>query len=158
MQFLGRTHDGTRVLRVNGEDYIVGSASGADNNCLIDTLRQKLGNFPVSLAAVRDDLAAQFPDGEHRVNRSDAGNYLDLRPHWAAVVRSLGLRSGRRFNPDNLTVVCVDLDTHEGNGDAVGSGRMRLFIALERGNHFVPLLRYHGAAGPLPHPWKASRS
>ena len=158
VQFLGRTHDGTRVLRVNGEDYIVGSASGADNNCLIDTLRQKLGNFPVSLAAVRDDLAAQFPDGEHRVNRSDAGNYLDLRPHWAAVVRSLGLRSGRRFNPDSLTVVCVDLDTHEGNGDAVGSGRMRLFIALERGNHFVPLLRYHGAAGPLPHPWKASRS
>ena len=150
-------HDDTRVLQIDGEDYIAGTAAGDDNNCLIDTLRQKLGGFPLSLAAVRDDLAALFPSGPNIVRRTDQGNFLHLRSHWAAVIRCLGLRLGKRFTPENFSLVCVDLDSFAGHGDAVGAGRMRLFIAREHGNHFVPLFRYHGPPGPLPRPWVRRR-
>ena len=53
VEFLGRTRNNERVASVNGKDYVVGRASGVENNCLIDTLRQKLGEPLVCLEAAR---------------------------------------------------------------------------------------------------------
>lgn len=152
VRLLGRLENETGVVQINGVDYLVGSASGADNNCLIDTLRQKLGNLFVSLAGVRDELAMLFPSGPGRIRKTDAGNFLELELHWAAVVRLLGQHSGHRLDPANFKIVCVDLQ-RANHGDVVGTGRIGLHIARVHGNHFVPLLRYHGARGPLPLPW-----
>ncbi len=96
VQFLGRTHDYTRVLRIDGEDYIVGRASGNDNNCLFDTLRQTLVHIPLSVDFVRNELAREFPAGPFQVRPGGAGNFLELQEHWRSVVRNLGRAAARR--------------------------------------------------------------
>jgi hypothetical protein len=63
LELLGCTADLDRVVAVNGRRYVVGEATGDDNNCLIDTLWQVLkpGGLADSagyLARVRSDLAA----------------------------------------------------------------------------------------------------
>ena len=62
LEKLGLTVDFRRVVGVNDQLWEVGSASGRDFNCLINTIRQSL-NIPASdalLDAVRDDLAQEF--------------------------------------------------------------------------------------------------
>ena len=39
------TIGGTEIVRVEGRDFFIGAASGQDNNCLIDTLRQLLNEM-----------------------------------------------------------------------------------------------------------------
>ena len=141
VEILGRSRTGGRLLRVNGNVYVVGTASGDGCNCLIDTLRQKLGNFPVNLSSVRAKLQQLFPHGQKQVTE---GSYLELEFHWESVISFLGEAAGKRFNPHQFQVFCIDLDNYDGNGDVVGSGSRTLRIARENGNHFVPLLHYHG--------------
>ena len=50
--------EGSRVF-VEGREYFLGRASGDDNNCLIDTLRQALGLI-VSVGNVRTALQYEF--------------------------------------------------------------------------------------------------
>ena len=124
---------------VNGNLYARGKASGYQNNCLLDTLCQKLG-LAANVAWVRNELQRLFPSGPSVV---DAGNFLTLRDHWAAAIDLLfeADQSGKQKLRHNVfKVVCVDLH-HEGNGEVVGTGDRKLIIAREHGNHFIPLHR-----------------
>ena len=124
-----------QVVEIEDRRFYVGRASGKSNNCLIDTLRQKL-DLDCSLEFVRRHLVIKFPHGEQQVTE---GNFLDLRSHWCEVINSLGEAADRPLNADNFSVACIDL-TFEGNGDVVGTGPTTLHIAREDGNHFVPLI------------------
>ena len=64
LEKLGLTVGLRRVVGVNDQLWEVGSASGRQFNCLIDTVRQSL-NIPASdalLDAVRDDLPLDGAD------------------------------------------------------------------------------------------------
>ena len=136
-----------RVRRfcINDREYIVGSASSDGHNCLIDTLRQQLGMI-VSVEAVREVLKDTFTDGPDKV---EAYNFLDLEAHWEKVVSTLGeLWGSATFTGRRLKIVCIDLDSIEGtdgawqcDGNVVGTGDRKLYIARQDRNHFVPLLR-----------------
>ena len=132
---------GSEIVRVEGRDFFIGRASGDDNNCLIDTLRQKL-NVVVSLQAVRLLLMDQFPSGPRQVTD---WNYLELQHHWRHVIQFLGVASHIRkaFDPDRFRIVCIDRQ-YRGNGDVEGNGPVALHIARVNANHFVPLFPYHG--------------
>ena len=122
----------------NGHRFEIGRASGAGCNCLIDTLMQKL-LLVANVPAVRKRLREQFPRGEYRVM---AGNYLDFRVHWEAIIRALGESAQGLTEPINtgtFSIVCVDL-TMLGQGDRVGNGPVFLHIARTGMNHFVPLI------------------
>ena len=120
-------------LRVDGVWYVQGFASPTDCNCLIDTLRQKLG-VQADLHVVRQGLRERFPVGSTQVTKS---NFLELEAHWRATVELLG------EDPSRLRVICVDLRGGKGmanHGDSLGDGSRALYIARVHGNHFVPLL------------------
>ena len=134
-----RTPGGSAIVCVDGRDFFLGKALDEDNNCLIDTLRQKL-NVIVSVPAVRQLMQQAFPSGPHRVTSS---NFLELQHHWRHVVQHLGTASGGVLNPVRFRVVCIDM-AFPGNGDVEGDGPMTLHIAREHANHFVPLFPYHG--------------
>ena len=124
------------IFIVDGREYMLGCASGADNNCLIDTLRQKL-NIIASVGSVRRRLQERFPSGEARVT---AHNFLELQAHWRAVLEFLGQTAGRPIDTNHYRVVCLDL-TIGHSGDVVGTGALTLHIARVGLNHFVPLIR-----------------
>ena len=135
---------GNELVEVEGRTFAVGFATGDDNNCLIDTLRQKLPGLVCNLTDVRDLLQKHFASGPTKVT---AGNFLELEHHWWHVIRFLGAVSNSTFikyNPDHFRVICVDL-AFPGNGDVVGTGPRVLHIARVRTNHFVPLIPCHGA-------------
>ena len=120
-------------FQVDGHWYVLGQADGDDNNCLIDTLRQKL-RLNTDLNTVRQGLQQRFTVGSQRVTTG----FLDLEDHWHATVQLLG------GDPSSLRIVCVDLRGTQGttaHGNTVGEGPHTLCIARVRGNHFVPLLR-----------------
>jgi len=128
------------LIDVEGRTYVVGGASGDDNNCLIDTLRQKLPGVICNLNAVRNLLRQHFGSGAARVT---AANYLELEHHWWHVLQFLGTVTHRAINPDLFRVACVDL-AFPGHGDVVGTGPTILHIARVGTNHFVPLLPHYG--------------
>jgi len=110
-----------------------GRASGKQNNCLIDSLRQLL-RPTAKVADIRRALQLQFRDGALKVT---AGNLLQFDFHAAAILRQLG------FDHRLFTITCVDL-THRGHGDVLGNGARRIFLAREGQNHFIPLFPKHG--------------
>ena len=87
-----------RVIEVNGARWVLKEATGDDNNCLIDTLRQMLFPGDVSdggyLMRVRRDLAQlDFSEpGEFQirgVDHPEGANFLEFLTHTNAVVRRL---------------------------------------------------------------------
>ena len=70
---LGRNKNYERVILINDVQWSVKKASGVHCNCLIDTMRQVLvrpdgiANYAGYLDRVREDLAAQYSEGEFRV-------------------------------------------------------------------------------------------
>ena len=132
-------------LRVNDCQYIVGTASSDGHNCLIYALQQQLG-MDVDVAEVRNVLRNKFTEGPNKV---EALTFLDLEAHWLTVVCTLGeLWGSPSLTSRNFQIVCIDLDSLEDAGatwhcagNVVGTGPMKLHIARENGNHFVPLLR-----------------
>ena len=65
-----RGHD--VVVRVDGNSFHIGSASGTNMNCLIDALRQVVaGGIDCNVQAVRDQIEREF----RNVRR---GDFLDL--------------------------------------------------------------------------------
>ena len=132
------------IVFVDGQRYMRGHASGARNNCLIDTLRQQLG-LTVDCSVVRRGLQARFRDGEAKV---DAANFLELRHHWRDVIDLLFQAdvSGKlKIDSSRFRITCVDLD-FAGNGEVVqgdvGEPLHPLCIARENQNHFIPLFRH----------------
>ena len=177
MELVGCTADLDRVVAVNGRRYVVGEATGDDNNCLIDTLRQVLkpGGLADSagyLARVRGDLAAiDFPGvGPFQVrdaSHPDSANLLEFLEHSHAVVRRLVQHAAcgeverhgdgvtEEWQPQNMKFICADLDT--GRCSVVpGSrpGARHIIFARENRNHFIPLVTMEGDAEGLL-PWAA---
>ena len=89
----------------------VGEASGASNNCLIDTLRQVL-DLKINVPTVRTALMEEFPGGQAKVSKA---NFLTFHLHALAIFHRFGL------DPKEYTLVCFDLNL-EDNGDVVGHG------------------------------------
>jgi hypothetical protein len=117
-----------RVISVNGRSWNVKKATGDDNNCLIDTLRQMLKTdgipwFPGYLERVRHDLATEgfAAENEFQVREPShllGANYLEFLEHARAVVRRLvyhapdqdhlGInRHARCWEPERIKFVCV---------------------------------------------------
>ena len=150
------TADGAR------EDSVVKKATGVDNNCLIDTLRQALPEAlmvdPVrGVGQIREALALEFSSGVDRVlsPRNGPANYLDLQVHWRSIIGLLGNHANSRavaLNTGNYMIVCVDLDQPGVLSAHAGEGPNVLHIAREHGNHFLPMRRLHDPA-PLPYDW-----
>ena len=137
------------VVKVDGSSFHIGSASGGNMNCLIDTLRQVVaGGVDCNVQAVRDRIEREFHDVR-------PGDFLDLQQHWRAVIAWLARlnENGASFRADDFKVVCVDL-LYIGNGDVDGCGTQTLHLARENANHFVPLFqirepqRHSGAPEP----------
>ena len=141
-----------QTVFIDNQPFHRGLASGEDNNCLIDTVRQSLHVVGVSLANVRLALQSEFDTpGPARVEPS---NYLTLELHWERVLhhvahegQRLGLLS-RLLSPAMFRIVAVDW-THRGNGDVVGNGEHTLYIARENQNHFVPLFPGYARENPM---------
>ena len=115
----------------------MGTVDGSRNDCLIDTLRQKLG-LVCPTRYVRTRLQEHFgPRGPGRVSQA---NFLTLDLHWAEVIRFLGEAAGRPLRPETFRIIAVDVE-FLGNGDVLGEGPNTLHLARENGNHFVPLSR-----------------
>ena len=106
----------------------VGKASGALNKCLIDTLQQVL-HLKIDVQTVRTALMTEFPGGQAKVTKA---NFLTFHLCALAILHHFGL------DPQQYTLVCFDLN-FEDNGDVVGHGPIRLYMARSNGNHFVPL-------------------
>ena len=123
---------------VDGLRFHVGMASGASNNCLLDTLRQQF-EMVVHLTNVRRDLQRRFPRGPDQVTRD---NFLTLHAHWRDAVDLLfqwDVSGKPRLTHTTFRIVCVDL-VHLGHGDVVGDGPHTIYIAREGQVHFVPLI------------------
>ena len=77
------------------------------------------------------------------------GEYLELEVHWADILdqllEQLCTCTGIRLQISAFRIACVDV-LHLGNGDTEGSGEIRLPIARQNQNHFVPLIRIRGSA------------
>jgi hypothetical protein len=128
------------VVKVDGVCFNTGSASGANMNCLIDTLRQVVvGGVECNVQTVRDRIERDFPEVR-------PGDFLELQSHWRAAITWLGRynKIGAVFNADDFKVVCVDL-LYVGNGDVIGCGTQTLYLARESQNHFVPLFQIQEA-------------
>jgi len=119
-----RQVDTERILAM----VVRGKASGVENNCLIDSLRQ-LVKPTAKTAEIRRALQLQFRNGAAKVT---ARNYLQVDFHAPAILRHMGV------DPEHVTVTCIDL-VHKGHGDVVGTGARQLYLARRGQNHFVPL-------------------
>ena len=128
--------DGHYVILAN-KRYSQGFASSISNNCLIDTLREKL-NLIADVSFVRRDMMAMFPGGPTQV--TDA-NFLTLAHHWGAVIDLLfkyDVSGGPKFTQEQFKLICVDIE-YAGHGEVVGAGHTALYIARVHANHFIPL-------------------
>ncbi|CAE8629629.1 unnamed protein product, partial [Polarella glacialis] len=122
---------------IEGRHYFVGRASGKNNNCLIDTLRQVFGVVVGDFSWIRSELRKRYPAGPHRVTRS---NFLELDPRWRDVVKLLSvaavnLEKGQSLDPSRFRIICVDFD-YPGHGDVVGTGERTPCIGRVNENHF----------------------
>ena len=138
-----RHHD--VVVKVDGVSFRTGSASGANMNCLIDTLRQVVvGGVECNVQTVRDRIESDFPEVR-------PGDFLELQSHWRAAITWLGRldENGAGFDADDFKVVCIDL-LYIGHGDVLGCGPQTLYLARGNANHFVHLFQVQEAQTPSP--------
>ena len=126
-------------VAVDGRVYQMGGASGDGCNCLIDTLKQKLGII-CDVPRVRAELQKRHTRGPSRIRPHD---YLELQYHWRDIIELLGrcnLIGGQKpLDSRQFKIVCVDM-LYIGSGDVEGDGQRTLCIAWQNRNHFVPLL------------------
>ena len=88
-------------IYVNGEAFELGRSSGADNNCLIDTLRQKLPNVICCQKAVRKKLEERNGIMEARITSIQASFWSSTSVwrssiYWENTMRSDECRSRGR--------------------------------------------------------------
>ena len=135
-----------------------GYATGAGNNCLIDSLFQCIHNAGdgsetrdfscadcIEFSEIRRLLCERFFGivGLAAVTRF---SHLDFCEHARAVVgligesvRRVGLASGDNIVADAFTLVVVAIDS-AAIGDIVGSGATTLYLVNEGNFHYRPLL------------------
>ena len=137
-------------LEIDGANYSKGygfpgdSSVGEFNNCLIDSLRQCLGDFHCDRRQVRSDLRTEFGNyvGSDAVTHT---SYLDVELHWKAILRSLFRNNtdGRSVTVDldDYCVVALDGD-RPGHGVVLGNMHaMHRLVVINWGNvHFDPCL------------------
>ena len=120
---------------------------GERNNCLIDSLRQCLGNIACDRRRVRQDLMSEFGSdlsGDAR-RVVDLASYLDVEHHWRAILRSIFRHNteGRPVdcNVDEYCVVALAGD-RPGHGVVLGTrgAPNRLVIVNWSDVHFDPCL------------------
>ena len=136
-------------IKLDGQAFYLGSASGDGCNCLIDTLRQKLPGVMCSVSTVRSELERRHHGQPMEIV---PGAYLPLAL-WDDIVDLLsfhnGVRPVRVSWAHRFRVVCIDL-TWIGNGEVLPLGATSathtstLIIARVNQNHFVPLFPLHG--------------
>ena len=112
--------------------FEMGTASGDECNCLIDTIRQQL-NLKCDIRAVRNYVQARHPS-------IAATDYLELQQHWKDIISGLAHVVGSNFVASSYQIICVDA-MFIGNGDVEGNGARILYMARQNANHFVPLLK-----------------
>ena len=139
------------VLYKKGYGYPGDPALGESNNCLIDSLRQALGDVECDRMLVRRDLQVEFGTANANNPRRNVtdDSYLDVECHWQAILRSLFRHntSGRpvECDPNDYCVVALYGD-REGNGIVLGNvhASHRLVIINWGDRHFDPCLRWDG--------------
>lgn len=121
---------------------------GEHNNCLIDSLRQCLGNLQCDRKLVRQDLINKFgdvPAGDSRREVTQS-SYLDVEMHWQEILCSLFRHneSGRptSCDPDEYCIVALYGTKPGEHGTVVGrkDAPYRLVIINWNDNHFDPCL------------------
>ena len=138
-------------LVVDGVNYRKGYGvpgnlnEGEANNCLIDSIRQCLGNLECDRRLVREDLKSEFGNSADPRQRVTCNNYLDVESHWKAIVLSL-FRHSRSYtqittNVDDYCVVAL-YGTREGHGVVLGNVHAvnRLVVVNWSDMHFDPCL------------------
>ena len=137
-------YEGHRLrIMVDDQQFALGKASGEGCNCLIDTLRQKLGVESCNIADVRRRLEALHELCETEILPHD---YLSL-DYWEDIISLITEQSGHSAGTvraaSRFQVNCIDL-TWIGHGEVLPRGVRReqctvLHIARVNQNHFVPL-------------------
>ena len=144
-------------IKLDGQSFRLGRASGDGCNCLIDTLRQQIPGVICSVPLVRSEL-----ERRHRGRPTEIlpGAYLPLEL-WDDIVDLLGFHNAeKRVHTSwahRFKVACIDL-TWIGSGEVLPLGATSdthittLAIARVNQNHFVPLfpLREHDARWQRP--------
>ena len=150
-EFTGGARD---ELLVDGVAYKAGkgdqgdSSQGEMNNCLIDSLRQCLGQMVCDRKKVREDLVREFghASGSDRRRRVTYASYLDIDCHWKAILQSL-FRHNRSNYPTScdLSKFCiVALDGYRpGHGVVLGDkDAVNRLVIINWGDvHFDPCHR-----------------
>ena len=156
---VGRTVNGLHVVSIEDNFCFLGGSDGWGNNCFIHAIMQCL-DIVADAGLIRRELMSEFqdpcgskcrphgvlctPDCTKVYGGADA-NYLSTE-HWDAVVRLVGKHSaeGRReLDPSMYCLRVIEL-TWQDNGAVLGDplAPVRLTVARENGNHFVPVLRF----------------
>ena len=141
---------------ISGTPFFKGRATGVNNSCLIDTLRQAL-DLTANVEWVRAHLQRRILCGDAQVTSS---NFLTLKHHWEAVTDLLFQAdvSGKpKLRSSVFQVVRVDLTWQE-NAAVVGIGLRKVHIARENGCHFVPLFRQRAQPRTAARPQRSDAS
>ena len=140
----------TRLV-VDGNNYRKGYGvpgnliDGEANNCLIDSIRQCLGNLACDRRRVREDLQSAFGNCADPSQRVTFSSYLDVESHWRAIVASLLRHSGSHTQittqVDDYCMVAL-YGTREGHGVVLGNVHAvnRLVVVNWSNTHFDPCL------------------
>ena len=143
-------YHGGATFQVEGQDFFVGFATAADNNCLIDRIRQVLGDQAgvmsiVNMAHIRRLLRQRHPEGASQVRLPPAANFLDLVDHGADIVELCAVNNELRrvpLDPTQFTFLSVNVtDRNALHVEVEGTGPRRLYLLNEGNRHFRPLLR-----------------
>ena len=110
-----------------------GTASGSENNCLIDSIRQVVG-WKGDLKALRRSLNQRFRTGPEKIK---AGDYLDFNAHGATILELMG------EDPARYKLVCIDLGHNWDHRAVISDGELQRFIGNYGNCNFVPLLPCH---------------
>ena len=119
--------------------------TGEANNCLIDSIRQCLGNLVCDRRLVREDLKVEYGSATELRQRVTHSSYLDVESHWKAILRSLFRHSTSNTptttNVEDYCIVALYGDC-PGNGVVLGDihAANRLVIVNWGDVHFDPCL------------------
>ena len=143
-------YHGGATFQVEGQDFFVGFATADDNNCLIDSIRQVLGDQAgvmciVNMAQIRRLLRQRHPEGASQVRLPPAANFLDLVDHGADIVELCAANNELTrvpLDPTQFTFLSVNVtDRVALHVEVEGTGPRRLHLLNEGNRHFRPLLR-----------------
>lgn len=145
----GITGSGARTYRVEGGDYVLGQASGEDNNCLINTLSQCV-NTECDVSRVRSDLIDLFSIAPGR-GLVTGRSFLELDIHGQAVLQAIYRHATAGpvdIDIDRYCIIGVSIHDVGHGGVVVGprDAEIKCMVVCEDYQHFRPLLPQEVAA------------